>query len=174
MHGSYRFRARPIIEGVAHRRRVNTRSRQNSGLFGCVYEPLSLGSSLLVRRKPYVSPDAAPPRLSSLYAVPFYSYKTTLSLVIFPQEKFWLYNTDVSFIRFQRKKKTIDFGPPTLVGTGPIRSSSLVIISYYYYPFFSKTALTIFLKLCTILDIDKRKKVTKPDFPKKFRFINYS
>ena len=35
-------------------------------------------------------------------------------------------------------------------------------------PFFSETALTIFMKLCTMLDNDKRKKVTKPDYPKKF------
>ena len=32
-------------------------------------------------------------------------------------------------------------------------------------------ALTIFLKLCTMLDIDKVRKVTKPDYPKKFRII---
>ena len=32
-------------------------------------------------------------------------------------------------------------------------------------------ALTIFIKLCTMLDIDKRKKVTKPDYPKKFWII---
>ena len=36
-----------------------------------------------------------------------------------------------------------------------------------FFDFFSKTALTIFLKLCTMLDNDKRKKVTKPDYPKK-------
>ena len=35
------------------------------------------------------------------------------------------------------------------------------------YPFFSETAQTIFMKLCMMLDIDKRKKVTKPDYPKK-------
>ena len=35
-----------------------------------------------------------------------------------------------------------------------------------------KTALTIFLKLGTMLDIDKLRKVTKPDFPKKSRFIH--
>ena len=38
-------------------------------------------------------------------------------------------------------------------------------------PFFSETALTIFIKLCTMFDIDKRKKVTKPDYPKKFWII---
>ena len=32
-------------------------------------------------------------------------------------------------------------------------------------------ALTIFLKLCTMLDIDKVKKVTKPDYPKKIWII---
>ena len=39
------------------------------------------------------------------------------------------------------------------------------------YPFFSETALTIFMKLCMMLYIDKRKKVTKPDYPKKFWII---
>ena len=39
------------------------------------------------------------------------------------------------------------------------------------YPFFSETAQTIFMKLCMMLDIDKRKKVTKPDYPKKFWII---
>ena len=38
------------------------------------------------------------------------------------------------------------------------------------YPFFSETAQTIFMKLC-MLDIDKRKKVTKPDHPKQFWII---
>ena len=38
-------------------------------------------------------------------------------------------------------------------------------------PFFSETALTIFMKLCMMLDIDKRKKVTKPDYPKNFWII---
>ena len=46
---------------------------------------------------------------------------------------------------------------------GPIQIS-LVIISD---PFFSKTALRIFLKFCMMLDIDKLRKVTKPDYPKK-------
>ena len=36
------------------------------------------------------------------------------------------------------------------------------------YPFFSETAQTIFMKLRMMLDIDKRKKVTKPDYPKEF------
>jgi hypothetical protein len=36
----------------------------------------------------------------------------------------------------------------------------------------SKTALTIFLKLCMMLDIQKAKKLTRPDFPKKSRFIH--
>ena len=39
------------------------------------------------------------------------------------------------------------------------------------YPFFSETAQTIFMKLCMMLDIDKRKKVTKPDHPKQFWII---
>ena len=56
-------------------------------------------------------------------------------------------------------------GPPTLVGAGPIRSPPLFII--ISDPFFSATALTIFLKLGTMLDNDKRKKVAKPDYPKK-------
>ena len=47
-------------------------------------------------------------------------------------------------------------------------NSSNAIISD---PFFSETALTIFMKLCTMLDNDKRKKVTKPDYPKKFWII---
>lgn len=33
--------------------------------------------------------------------------------------------------------------------------------------FFSKTALTMLLKICTQWDIDKRGKLTKPDYPKK-------
>ena len=39
------------------------------------------------------------------------------------------------------------------------------------YPFFSETAQTIFMKLCMMLDIDKRKRVTKPDHPKQFWII---
>ena len=39
------------------------------------------------------------------------------------------------------------------------------------YQFFSETAQTIFMKLCMMLDIDKRKKVTKPDHPKQFWII---
>ena len=35
------------------------------------------------------------------------------------------------------------------------------------YPFFSEASQTILMKLCMMLDIDKRKKVTKPDYPKK-------
>ena len=68
------------------------------------------------------------------------------------------------------------FGPPTVVGTGPIRSPSLLllVIIVLSYPFFSKTALTISMKLGRMLDIDKLRKVTKPVCPKKFRFINYS
>ena len=37
--------------------------------------------------------------------------------------------------------------------------------------FFAKTAPTIFLKLCTMLDIDRLRKVTEPDYPKIFRII---
>ena len=68
----------------------------------------------------------------------------------------------------------IIIGPPTLVGAGPIRSPSLFILYSLFFisdPFFSETALTIFMKLCTMLDNDKRKKVTKPDYPKKFWII---
>ena len=60
-------------------------------------------------------------------------------------------------------------------GKGPIRSSPLLLFIYLFIiisdPFFSETALTIFMKLCTMLDDDKRKKVTKPDYPKKFWII---
>ena len=54
---------------------------------------------------------------------------------------------------------------PNLISVGPIQ---IVLVSY---SFFSKTALTIFMKLCMVLDIDKRKKVTKLDYPKKFWII---
>ena len=45
------------------------------------------------------------------------------------------------------------------------RSYKIVLVILISYPFFSKTALTIFLKLGTMLDIDKLRKVTKPDYP---------
>ena len=41
-----------------------------------------------------------------------------------------------------------------------------------YHKKLEKTALTIFLKLCPMLDIDKLCDVTEPDFPKKLRFIH--
>ena len=67
---------------------------------------------------------------------------------------------------------TSQFGPPALVGTGPIRSSSLVII-LSYYPFFSKMALRIFMIFCIKLQVHKGTKVTKPDFWKKIRGSRY-
>ena len=65
-------------------------------------------------------------------------------------------------------------GPPTLVGAGPIRSPPLFIIILFRVdrdPFFSKMALTIFLKLGMVVNIDANKKVTKPDYPKNFCII---
>ena len=49
------------------------------------------------------------------------------------------------------------------MGRPPIITPIIIISD----PIISKTARTIFLKLCTILDIDQRKKMTWPDHPKK-------
>ena len=47
-----------------------------------------------------------------------------------------------------------------------------IIIIIIVTPEISEMALRIFLKLCTLLDIKKVRKVTRPDFPKKSRFIH--
>ena len=49
-----------------------------------------------------------------------------------------------------------------------LRLWTFVHVTVISDPFFSETALTIFMKLYTILDNDKSKKVMKPDYPKKF------
>ena len=40
-----------------------------------------------------------------------------------------------------------------------------------FFELFSKMALTIFLKLDMLVNIDVNKKVTKPDYPEKFWII---
>ena len=68
--------------------------------------------------------------------------------------------------RLQLLKFHFGFWTPDASRTGSYKIG-LVINYYYYCLFFSKTALTIFLIFCTVLEVDKGKKVTEPDFPKK-------
>ena len=65
-------------------------------------------------------------------------------------------------------------GPSTLVAQGPIKSASLVsvfICLFIYlvnWRFSSETTAPIFLIFCMIIDISKGKKVTGPDFWKRY------
>ena len=88
----------------------------------------------------------------------------------------------IRFGRFLDEKMMLD-GCKTLTKTEKVNNSSTsvelrvigvkmsVCPSVRHFFQISETALRIFLKLCMKLDIDNRKKLTRPDFPKVFWII---
>ena len=65
------------------------------------------------------------------------------------------------------------FWTPDASRSGSYKIAPVIIILFRVGrdPFFSKMALMIFLKLGMVVKIDANEKVTKPDYPKKFWFI---